>query len=66
MKSKKQKSKPTYTEGFKIRVIRKVLDSTFSKKEAKKLFNIGGNSTILHWMRSYDLADENNNIRGEQ
>ena len=59
MKSKKQKSKPTYSKGFKIIVIGKVLDGTFSKEEAWKLFNIKDNSTILKWMRSYNLADEN-------
>lgn len=48
--SSKQKS---YSEAFKLQVIREVLDGKISKTEANRLYGIRSNSAILEWMRQF-------------
>lgn len=43
----------TYDEAFKRKVVLEVLSGSITKEEARRRYKIGGNSTILDWMRSY-------------
>jgi transposase-like protein len=42
-----------YEDSFKHQVILEVLSGRTTKEQARKRYNIGGNSTILDWMREY-------------
>jgi transposase-like protein len=43
--------KKEYTTNFKLQVVREVLSGKITKEGARLRYNIGGNSTILDWMR---------------
>lgn len=58
MKSKSRKPQPVYTTAFKLEVISQVLDGTYTKEEAAKVYGIGGKSTILEWMRKLTIAQQ--------
>ena len=58
MTNKKKRMRPVYNTAFKLEVISKVLDGTFTKQEAQLAYRIGGKSTILEWMRQLFPADE--------
>lgn len=47
------KTPKTYSEAFKRRVVTEVLNGSITKEQAKIRYNIGGNSTILDWMRKF-------------
>lgn len=47
------KKAKTYNEAFKRMVVLEVLSGSVTKEEARRRYKIGGNSTILDWMRSY-------------
>ena len=49
----KKKATKRYEESFKRQVVLDILSGSVSKEEARKRYDIGGNSTILDWMRSY-------------
>lgn len=49
----KIKATKVYEESFKRQVVSEVLSGKISKEEARKRYQIGGNSTILYWIRSY-------------
>jgi len=42
-----------YTESFKISVVKEVEKGYINKEQAKRKYNIGGNTTILRWCRKY-------------
>ncbi len=42
-----------YTEEFKWKVVKEVLDGHLTKEAARILYGIKGNSDILYWMRQY-------------
>ena len=42
-----------YENSFKHQVVLEVLSGKITKEEARKRYNIGGNTTILDWMRQY-------------
>lgn len=47
-----------YTEEFKWKVVQEVLSGKLTKEEARKVYSIGGNCTILYWMRAFSgVAD---------
>jgi transposase len=49
----KKKKQDFYSEEFKWRVVREVLSGKFTKEEARKVYGISGNCTILYWMRQF-------------
>lgn len=42
-----------YTEEFKWKVVQEVLSGTLTKEEARRVYSIKGNCTVLYWMRSF-------------
>lgn len=48
-----KKKNGIYSESFKRRVVLEVLSGSITKEGARLRYGIGGNSTILEWMRSY-------------
>lgn len=42
-----------YSEEFKWKVVQDVLSGTLTKEEARRVYSIKGNCTILYWMRSF-------------
>jgi transposase-like protein len=47
-----KKKNGIYSESFKRRVVLEVLSGSITKEGARLRYGIGGNSTILEWMRS--------------
>jgi transposase-like protein len=47
------KENKIYTSSFKRQVVQEVLSGQISKEVARKRYGIGGNTTILDWMRVY-------------
>jgi len=48
-----KKTTKKYEDSFKRKVVLEVLSGLITKEEARIRYNIGGNSTILDWMRQY-------------
>lgn len=46
-----------YSRSFKMGVIQEVLSGQISKEEARRLYGIKGNCTVLKWMRKAGLAE---------
>lgn len=42
-----------YSEDFKWKVVQDVLSGTLTKEEARRVYSIKGNCTILYWMRAF-------------
>lgn len=42
-----------YSEEFKWRVVKEVLEGRYSKEEAKRIYGIRGKSAVLYWMRQF-------------
>lgn len=53
MEKKRNKPQPTYSDSFKLGVVARVANGEFTKEQAQIEFGIGGNSSILEWMRKY-------------
>jgi len=47
----------TYSESFKRQVVREVKSGLISKWEAKKKYDIRGNSCVLNWIRKFEVQD---------
>lgn len=47
------KARKIYNDAFKRKVVTEVLSGKLTKEQARLRYNIGGNSTILDWMRKY-------------
>lgn len=58
MKSKPTKPQPTYSDSFKLGVVRRVANGEMSKEQARIEFGIGGNSSILEWMKKYGYCTD--------
>jgi len=49
-----KRRKPTYySDEFKMKVIQEVLSGKYTKEEARKVYQIGGKSAILYWIRKF-------------
>ena len=46
-----------YTDEFKQNVVNEVLNGLISKDEARRRYGIKGKSTILNWMRKFDVSN---------
>ena len=46
-----------YPESFKRDVVREVLDGHISKEEARRKYEIKGNSSIINWIRKFEDQD---------
>lgn len=44
---------PIYSEAFKWKVVQDVLSGTITKEEARRVYSIKGNCTVLYWMRAF-------------
>jgi transposase-like protein len=53
------KTTNTYTNEFKLSVIKEVTDGLITKDEARRRYNIKGKSAILDWMRKFDVSKSN-------
>lgn len=53
MKKKTKKPQPYYSDSFKLGVVRRVVNAELTKEQARIEFGIGGNSSILEWMKKY-------------
>ena len=42
-----------YSEEFKWKVVQDVLSGTLTKEEARRVYSMKGNCTILYWMRPF-------------
>ncbi len=42
-----------YSESFKWKVVQEVISGKFTKEEARKVYGIRSNCSILYWMRKY-------------
>lgn len=47
-----------YSEEFKWKVVQEVLAGKLTKEEARRVYSIKGNCTILYWMRSFSGVDD--------
>lgn len=56
------KSVRIYSEEFKWQVVQEVLSGKMTKEEARKLYSIQGNCTILYWMRKFSGNDNYRNF----
>lgn len=63
MKSKRKKPQPTYSDSFKLGVVMRVTNGQLTKEEARQRYGIGGNSSILEWMRKYGYCTETSSQR---
>lgn len=46
-------SKSTYSNAFKLQVVREYERGNYKKDDLMKKYNIGGHSTVLRWCRKY-------------
>lgn len=53
MISKPIKPQPLYSDSFKLGVVMRVANGELTKEQARTTYNIGGNSSILEWMRKF-------------
>lgn len=58
MKHKDRKPQPTYSDSFKLGVIRRVVNGELTKDQARIEFGIGGKSSILEWMRKFGYCTD--------
>ncbi|MEX0986062.1 MAG: hypothetical protein WD052_01205 [Bacteroidales bacterium] len=58
MKSKTKKPQPIYSDSFKLGVVMRVANGQISKEQARVIYNIGGNSSILEWMRKFGYCSD--------
>jgi len=52
-KPKAPKPPQSYSESFKLKVVKEVLSGKLSKAEANRFYGIRGKSSILEWTRKY-------------
>ena len=55
-----------FTEAFKKEIIEEVLSGKYTKAEAQQVYGIGGNSSILTWMRKFNLVPKYNRPKKPQ
>ena len=53
MKNKRKKPQPIYSDSFKLGVVTRVVNGELTKEDARTKFGIGGNSSILEWIKKY-------------
>jgi len=47
------KTRPFYSESFKLSVVMRVVNGELSRDGARREYGIGGNTTILKWMKKF-------------
>lgn len=58
MKNKTIKPQPIYSDSFKLGVVMRVANGQLSKEQARVKYKIGGNSSILEWMKKYGYCTD--------
>jgi len=58
MKDKPRKPQPSYSDRFKLGVVMRLANGQLTKDQARIVYNIGGKSTILEWMRKFGYCYE--------
>jgi len=58
MKNKPKKLQPFYSDSFKLGVAMRVADGQITKEQAQVIYNIGGNSSVLEWMRKFGYCSD--------
>ena len=46
-----------YSNSFKLAVVEEVLSGKLTKEQARKKYELGGNSAVLNWMRKFGLSE---------
>jgi transposase-like protein len=49
------KSVNHYPDDFKLKVIREVISGEITKEAARRLYQLGGKSSVLNWMRKFGI-----------
>lgn len=60
MNSKPIKPQPFYSDSFKLGVVRRVANGELTKEQARLEYGIGGNSSILEWMKKFGYCSDPN------
>ncbi len=55
-----------FSDEFKKEIIEEVLSGKYTKAEAQQIYGIGGNSSILTWMRKFNIAPKYNPPKNPQ
>lgn len=58
MKNKRKKHQPFYSDSFKLGIASRVANAELTKEQARIEFGIGGNSSILEWMRKFGYCTD--------
>jgi len=58
MKNKAKKPHPFYSNSFKLGVVKRVATGELTKEQARLEYNIGGNSSILEWMKKFGYCSD--------
>lgn len=58
MKNRRKKPQPYYSDSFKLGIVRRVANGELTKEQARIDFGIGGNSSILEWMRKFGYSSD--------
>ncbi len=58
MKNRRKKPQPYYSDSFKLGIVRRVANAELTKEQARIDFGIGGNSSILEWMRKFGYCSD--------
>lgn len=48
-----KKTMSHYSEEFKLRVVKEVLEGKYNKEEARRIYGIKSNCAILYWIRQF-------------
>ena len=58
MKNKRKKPQPFYSDSFKLGIVKRVANAELTKEQARIDFGIGGNSSILQWVRKFGYCTD--------
>jgi len=51
-----QKTMTCYSDAFKLQVVEEILKGELTKEEARRKYGLRGKSTVLNWMRKFDVS----------
>ena len=53
-----KKRRNYYSEEFKWKIVKEVLEGKYTKEEARRVYGISSNCSILYWMRKFGGNDD--------
>ncbi len=51
-----QKTMTYYSDAFKLQVVEEILKGDLTKEEARRKYGLRGKSTVLNWMRKFEVS----------